>query len=98
MTKKELIDQLRVAEHNQDVAEESLNQQAENLKDWEPVRHGKWVNNVVYTFSGLDYSGTPQYAQTLIHRCSCCGKCSLTQTDYCPHCPAKMDKGEDDET
>ena len=33
MTKAELIEQLRCAEHNQEVAEEALVQQAENLKD-----------------------------------------------------------------
>lgn len=37
MTKAELIEQLRCAEHNQSVAEERLAQQAENMKDWVPV-------------------------------------------------------------
>ena len=37
MTKVELIEQLRCAEHNQKVAEEMLAQQAENIKDWVPV-------------------------------------------------------------
>lgn len=37
MTKSELIAQLRCAEYNRTVAEETLAQQAENLKDWEPV-------------------------------------------------------------
>lgn len=37
MTKAELIEQLRCAEHNQEVAEEQLAQQAENVKDWVPV-------------------------------------------------------------
>lgn len=41
MTKAELIEQLRCAEHNREVAEEALAQQAENLKDWEPVIHCK---------------------------------------------------------
>lgn len=41
MTKAELIEQLRCAEHNREVAEEALAQQAENLKDWEPVVHCK---------------------------------------------------------
>ena len=37
MTKKELVEYVRMAEHNQDVAEETLKQQAENVKDWNPV-------------------------------------------------------------
>lgn len=41
MTKAELIEQLRCAEHNQVVAEEQLAQQAENVKDWVLVVHCK---------------------------------------------------------
>ena len=41
MTKADLIEQLRCAEHNQEVAEEALAQQAENLKDWKPVVYCK---------------------------------------------------------
>ena len=37
MTKKELVEYVRMAEYNQEVAEETLNQQAENVKDWIPV-------------------------------------------------------------
>lgn len=37
LTKRELVEYVRIAEHNQDVAEETLNQQAENVKDWIPV-------------------------------------------------------------
>lgn len=37
LTKKELVEYVRMAEHNQEVAEETLNQQAENVKDWMPV-------------------------------------------------------------
>lgn len=37
MTKKELVEYVRMAEHNQDVAEAALEQQAQNVKDWEPV-------------------------------------------------------------
>ena len=39
MTKKELIELLRTAEHNAEVSQEWVAQQAENLKDWEPVVH-----------------------------------------------------------
>lgn len=37
MTKAQLVEYVRMAEHNQEVAEATLAQQAENLKDWEPV-------------------------------------------------------------
>jgi choline dehydrogenase-like flavoprotein len=37
LTKVELVEYVRMAEHNQDVAEETLRQQAENVKDWMPV-------------------------------------------------------------
>ena len=37
LTKRELVEYVRIAEHNQEVAEEALNQQAENVKDWMPV-------------------------------------------------------------
>ncbi len=37
MTKKQLVEYVRVAEHNQEVAEAALDQQAENVKDWEPI-------------------------------------------------------------
>jgi hypothetical protein len=37
LTKRELVEYVRMAEHNQEVAEETLKQQAENVKDWMPV-------------------------------------------------------------
>lgn len=43
MTKKEIIELLRTAEHNAKVSQEWVAQQAENLKDWKPVVHGKWI-------------------------------------------------------
>lgn len=60
MTKAELIEQLRCAEHNREVAEEAVAQQAENLKDWEPVVHCKdckhkgWVQEPCHGKS-IDY-------------------------------------------
>lgn len=40
MTKAELIKYVRMAERNQDIADADLRQLEENLKYWEPVRHG----------------------------------------------------------
>lgn len=37
LTKKELVEYVRIAEYNRDVAEETVRQQAENVKDWMPV-------------------------------------------------------------
>lgn len=46
MTKKQLIEYVRMCEHNYDIAEETLRQQAENVKDWRPVKLGYWKRNV----------------------------------------------------
>lgn len=37
VTKKQIIENLRIAEHNFFAAEEALAQQAENVKNWVPV-------------------------------------------------------------
>lgn len=86
--KKEIIELLRIAEHNAKVAQEYVDQQAENLKDWKPVVHGRWV-----PFHS-EVAGYIQY-------CSACGIGSDAKTDYCPHCGAKMDlmyKGDNNAT
>ena len=51
--------------------------------DVEPVRHGRWINENFYT------------------HCSACGKMAIYdkygqefESDYCPHCGAKMDGGD----
>ena len=49
MTKPELIAQLRCAEYNRTVAEEALAQQAENVKNWEPVVHCKDCKHFNFT-------------------------------------------------
>lgn len=45
MAKKKLIEYVRMCEHNLDIAEETLRQQAENVKDWRPVNHAKWMRD-----------------------------------------------------
>jgi hypothetical protein len=57
LTKKELVEYVRMAEHNQDVAEETLKQQAENVKDWIPVVRCKGCKHFAET-KGKD-SGKP---------------------------------------
>ena len=84
MKKTEIIELLRIAEHNAKVAQEYVDQQAKNLKDWKPVVHGRW-----------EY--TQQTVNTLGQiRCPFCAWWSLDQSidgvyKYCPNCGAKMD-------
>ena len=51
--------------------------------DVAPFRHGRWINENFYT------------------HCSACGKMAIYdkygqefESDYCPHCGAKMDGGD----
>lgn len=87
LPKKELLLHLRAAEHNRDIAEQRIEQQAENLKDWLPVAHGHWISHED------NYVGD-------YYTCSVCG-CDWTTIDgtpeennmkYCPECGAKMDE------
>ena len=88
MTKKEIIELLRTAEHNAKVSQEWVAQQAENLKDWKPVVHGRW-----------EFLGPNR----LIKECMC-GTCSvckvrskyIVNTMLCPNCGAMMDGGNED--
>lgn len=61
--------------------------------DVEPVRHGTWNGKTLSTFLSLDHTGAPIYGHSPVYVCSCCGRYSLLQTNYCPHCGAKMDGG-----
>lgn len=86
MTKTELIEQLRVAEYNRDVAEELLSRQAENMKDWAPVRHGHWIKRK-YIYGENAYE------------CSECHEIEWRTSDrrmeWCMFCGAKMDGGDE---
>ena len=87
MTKKEIIEQLRIAEHNHRAMQETLNQQAENFIKLLPEerKHGHW-------FDPEDDDG-----RTAWH-CSVCDYVVKTigfypNYNYCPCCGARMDKG-----
>lgn len=82
MPKKEIIELLRTAEHNAKVSQEWVAQQAENLKDWKPVVHGRWIHDGRRIERGIDWC-----------HCSECGKSDnfCARTNYCPVCGAKMD-------
>lgn len=89
MTKKEIIEQLRIAEHNYQAVKETVNQQAENFIKLlaEERKHGRWV------------TGENEDDGDFIIKCSICGKRAPTDGDYryylsnyCPHCGATMDE------
>lgn len=87
MTKKEIIEQLRIAEHNFRAMKETVNQQAENFIKLlaEERKHGHW-------FDPEDDDG-----RTAWH-CSVCDYVVKTigfypNYNYCPCCGARMDKG-----
>lgn len=87
MTKKEIIEQLRIAEHNYQAVKETVNQQAENFIKLlaEERKHGHW-------FDPEDDDG-----RTAWH-CSVCDYVVKTigfypNYNYCPCCGARMDKG-----
>lgn len=86
MTKKEIIEQLRIAEHNFKAMKETVNQQAENCIKLlaEERKHGHW-------FDPEDDDG-----RTAWH-CSVCDYVVKTigfypNYNYCPCCGARMDE------
>lgn len=90
MTKKEIIEQLRIAEHNFKAMEETVNQQAENFIKLlaEERKHGHWIETNEY------YTGA--YESLYYYKCSVCGALILEDVDfgvgnYCQQCGAKMD-------
>lgn len=88
LTKAELIDILRTAEHNYLATEEALNNSAEYGKgllkelealkkaDLQPVKHGKWIEDSILT---------------TFYTCSNCKSYRYNKYDYCPNCGARMD-------
>lgn len=81
LTKKELVEYVRMAEHNQEVAEESLKQQAENVKDWSPVRHGQWTKD----HDGDEYCSVCSRYMPIREVTG-----DPSATNYCPNCGSKM--------
>ena len=82
MPKKEIIELLRTAEHNAKVSQEWVAQQAENLKDWKPVVHGRWMKR--------------RNGGTLCSRCGHYTRykgqvLDMSEAIACPWCGAKMD-------
>lgn len=82
MTKKEIIELLRIAERNAEAMRETLNQQAENCQKLlaEARKHGHWVKlfDPNYGIIGVE--------------CSVCKGEMRRATEYCPFCGAVMDE------
>lgn len=82
MTKKEIIELLRIAEHNAKVSQEQVEQQAENIKDWVPVVHGRWIQ-VDSTKCRCSHCDIIALIALYPHG----------DKNFCPNCGAKMDGG-----
>lgn len=59
--------------------------------DAEPVRHGRWKIDTVWTFNSFE----PEIVE---EKCSLCGRYvqryrTQSPNNYCPNCGAKMDGG-----
>ena len=96
LTKEELVEYVRMAEHNQEVAEEALNQQTENVKDWQPCIHGHW-EDISETEIPLPGMMTP--ITNTVETCSVCkvsvgfvGPKKYLFDNRCPNCGAFMDE------
>ncbi len=81
MTKPQIIEVLRIAENNYFAANETLNQQAENMKDWQPVKHARVKESGWY--EGYGDGG----------KCFSCGHENLLSAKYCNECGAIFDLG-----
>lgn len=93
MTKADLVQQVKDARHNQVAAEERLAQQAENVKDWVPVRYGRWEEYTHSRFCGVDEDGDPVFRDGVVYVCSNpkCKRKTVVKEKYCPSCGATMD-------
>lgn len=89
LTKREIIELLRVAEHNYFVTDEALDNSAKAGRELAEKldKHGRWI-----------------FADDGYCRCSECNQKApsiedeVTMTDHCPHCGAKMDGDTSNET
>lgn len=82
MTKKEIIEQLRIAEHNYKAMKETVNQQAENFIKLlaEERKHGHWTKD-----NKCSECGAQRPTQGI-------NKWIYLDAKYCYACGAKMDE------
>ncbi len=96
-TKKQLINQLRCAEHNEKTANEFLERHLKAVEKYEPVVHGYWYFSE-YEFFSCSVCGFSYY-----NGCNSTKEAEdrLKNKDdvyaYCPHCGARMDGSKDAE-
>lgn len=88
MKKTEIIELLRIAEHNAKVAQEYVDQQAKNMKDWKPAVHGSWGH----------LGGDEWWCSVCGFVITTEGSWDKPTQKYCENCGAKMDGGDTDET
>lgn len=79
LTKAELIEYIRMAEHNQDAAEETVRQQAENMKDWEPITRCKDCKNAYQN----QFGKADKTVECTLLRNSCGWPIIRKENDYC---------------
>lgn len=98
MTKKQLIEYVRMCEHNYDIAEETLRQQAENVKGWRPVKHGRWSEcwrdperNVISVICSACENASLTYLPKKDLDVDDVPKKICIQMPYCPKCGARME-------
>lgn len=95
MTKEQLIRQVRIAEHNKQVAEERLRQQEEHFEGMRPIIYAHWIDKT-----------NPRWPAHSHDMCSSCLWWNTRDANikrgnfyeklrYCPNCGARM--GGDDE-
>lgn len=84
MKKKDIIALLRCAEHNCDVANERFEQQYQNVKDWQPVKHGHWNMDGECSVCKLPWN------HLMTANAQDWGYFD-PMPPYCPNCGAKMD-------
>lgn len=85
----------QIEDMNQGMAQlANVDQQAKNLKDWGPVRHGRWVDKPL--IKSFKHTNIP------VVECSACGIdfCDIINNHYfmykyCPNCGCRMDGGAD---
>lgn len=80
-------------EYNDSATDQTFNQHMEDVKDWQPVKHGHWVK---YDRYAVDSDGKPVLKTGEEYECSICGRVESNPELYC-HCGAKMDEEVEDE-